>query len=304
VAEQLRCNLAIQARLKRHNVIRWAEDFIETLMSLQEEQERLDAKHLGPSSWKRLKQDFRESKRRLILLDYDGTLVPLAMHPDMAAPSDELRIFLGLLAREPGTDVVIVSGRNKNELSNWLGGLDIGLVAEHGVWVKEKGEEWKMIKPLSNEWKPKVLPLMEMYADRLPGSFVEEKDYSLAWHYRMADPEMASAMAKELVDGLVSFTANIDIHVLKGNKVVEVRNAGLTKGDAARYWMSKDDFDFILAAGDDWTDEDLFRVLPETAFSIRIGMTQSYAHYNLRSCSEFLELAKGLTMDDVKALKH
>jgi trehalose 6-phosphate synthase/phosphatase len=177
-------------------------------------------------------------------------------------------------------------------------------VAEHGAWIKERGEDWKMLKPLSNEWKPKILPLMEMYADRLPGSFIEEKDYSLAWHYRMADPEMASAMAKELVDGLVSFTANIDIQVLKGNKVVEVRNAGLTKGDAAMYWMSKDNFDFILAAGDDRTDEDLFRVLPETAFSIRIGMTQSYARYNLRSCGEFLELAKGLAMDDVKALKH
>jgi trehalose 6-phosphate synthase/phosphatase len=115
----------------------------------------------------------------------------------------------------------------------------------------------------------------------------------------MADPEMSSAMAKELVDGLVSFTANIDIHVLKGNKVVEVRNAGMTKGDAGLYFMSKGEFDFILAAGDDWTDEDLFKVLPETAFSIRIGMSQSYAHFNLRNCNEFLELMQDLMKEEI-----
>lgn len=298
--DQLRCNLAIQARLKRHDVIRWAGDFIEALISLQEEQERLDAKHLGPPSWRKLKRSFCEAKRRLILLDYDGTLVPIAMHPDMAAPSEELKIFLGLLSQEPRTEVVIISGRSKNELQSWFGGLNVGLVAEHGVWIRELGEDWKMLKPLSNEWKPKVLPLMEMYADRLPGSFIEEKDYSLAWHYRMADPEMSSAMAKELVDGLVSFTANINIHVLKGNKVVEVRNAGLTKGDAGRYWMSKGEFDFILAAGDDWTDEDLFKALPKTAFSIRIGMTQSYAHFNLRNCAEFLEFSRDLIKEDIQ----
>jgi trehalose 6-phosphate synthase/phosphatase len=196
--------------------------------------------------------------------------------------------------------VVLISGRNRNELSSWFGGLDIGLVAEHGVWIKEKGDDWRMLKPLSNEWKPKILPLMEIYADRLPGSFIEEKDCSLAWHYRMADPEIASVVAKELVDGLVSFTANIDIQVLQGNKVVEVRNAGLNKGDAGLCWTSKDEFEFILAAGDDWTDEDLFRVLPDAAYSIRIGMTQSYARFNLHNCTEFLELVQDLMKDELQ----
>ncbi|MDM7912235.1 MAG: trehalose-phosphatase, partial [Methanotrichaceae archaeon] len=171
----------------------------------------------------------------------------------------------------------------------------ISLVAEHGVWIREIGEDWKMLKPLSNEWKQKILPLLEMYTDRLSGSFVEEKEYSLAWHYRMADPEMASIVAKELVDDLVNFTANIDVQVLQGNKVVEVRNAGLNKGDAGMYCRSRGDYDFILAVGDDWTDEDLFKVLPETAYSIRIGMTQSYARFNLHNCSEVIELVRELT---------
>ncbi|HSD56544.1 MAG TPA: bifunctional alpha,alpha-trehalose-phosphate synthase (UDP-forming)/trehalose-phosphatase [Methanotrichaceae archaeon] len=293
--EQIRCNRAIQARLKRHDVTRWADDFIQTLISMQEEQKKMDARLLGQSSKEKMRKDFREAKRRLILLDYDGTLVPIARHPKMATPTVELMEFLDVMSREQKTDVVLISGRNRNELQSWFGDLGISLVAEHGVWIREKGEDWKMLKPLNNEWKQKILPLLEMHTDRLSGSFVEEKEYSLAWHYRMADPEMASIVAKELVDDLVNFTANIDVQVLQGNKVVEVRNAGLNKGDAGMYCRSKGDFDFILAVGDDWTDEDLFKVLPETAYSIRIGMTQSYARFNLHNCSEVIKLVRELT---------
>lgn len=295
--EQVRCNRAIQARLKRHDVIRWADDFIQSLIAMQEEQKKMDAKLLGPSSKEMMRRDFRDAKRRLILLDYDGTLVPIARHPKMATPTVELMEFLGVMSQEQKTDVVLISGRNRNELQSWFGDLGISLVAEHGVWIREKKEDWKMLKPLNNEWKQKIFPLLEMYTDRLSGSFVEEKEYSLAWHYRMADPEMASIVAKELVDDLVNFTANIDVQVLQGNKVVEVRNAGLNKGDAGMYCKSKGDFDFIMAVGDDWTDEDLFKVLPETAYSIRIGMTQSYARFNLHNCSEVIKLVRELTSE-------
>lgn len=292
--EQIRCNRAIQARLKRHNVVRWADDFIQAQISMREEQRKLDAKLLGWSSKEAMKEEFQAANRRLILLDYDGTLVPLARHPKMATPTAGLIEFLKLIAQEPKTDVVLISGRNRIELQDWFGDLKVGLVAEHGVWIREKGEDWKMLKPLNSEWKQKILPLLEMYTDRLSGSFIEEKEYSLAWHYRMADPEMASIVAKELVDDLVNFTANIDVQVLQGNKVVEVRNAGLNKGDAGLYCKSKGDYDFILAAGDDWTDEDLFKVLPETAYSIRIGMAQSYARFNLHNSAEVIELIRKL----------
>lgn len=292
--EQIRCNRAIQARLKRHDVIKWADDFIQSLISMQEEQKKMDAKLLSQSSKEKMRRDFRDAKRRLILLDYDGTLVPLARHPKMATPTAELMAFLEQMSREQKTDVVLISGRNRNELQSWFGDFGISLVAEHGVWIRERGGDWKMLKPLNNEWKQKIHPLLEMYTDRLSGSFVEEKEYSLAWHYRMAEPDMAGIVAKELVDDLVNFTANIDVQVLQGNKVVEVRNAGLNKGDAGMYCRSKGDFDFILAIGDDWTDEDLFKVLPETAYSIRIGMTQSYARFNLHNCSEVIELVREL----------
>ncbi len=143
-----------------------------------------------------------------------------------------------------------------------------------------------------------MLPLFEIYADRLPGSFVEQKEFSIAWHYRAADPELGSIRAKELVDDLVGFTANIDLQVLEGSKVVEARNTGINKSIAALHWCSKKNYDFILAIGSDWTNEDLFKLLPETAYSIRVGSMQSYARFNLPSPFEALELLKELAEND------
>jgi len=135
---------------------------------------------------------------------------------------------------------------------------------------------------------------MEMYVDRLPGSFIEEKEFSIAWHYRPCDPELASLRAKELVDYLVDFTSNINLQVLHGNKVVEVRCSGVNKGTAALAWLKNDKFDFILAIGDDWTDEDMFKVLPEKAYSIRVGISSTYARFNLYSYRDVIKLLKML----------
>ena len=293
--EQIRRNRIMQTRLERYDVVRWANDFVQDLLSLKEEQKRMEAKLLGSEAQTRLAQDFDQARRRLLLLDYDGTLVPFAGLPQMARPTEELMQLLSSLSQDPRTEIALVSGRDKETLQKWFGSLGLSLIAEHGAWIKGKNEEWKMIKPLTNDWKPQILPILEMYADRLPGSFVEEKEFAIVWHYRRSDPESASLKAKELVDDLVNFTANIDVQILQGSKVVEVRCAGVNKGMAALHFISQENFDFILAIGDDWTDEDLFKALPEMAYSIRVGLTQSYARFNLYSYVEVTKLLRGLT---------
>ncbi|MGQ9578537.1 MAG: trehalose-phosphatase [Candidatus Aminicenantales bacterium] len=216
----------------------------------------------------------------MILLDYDGTLVPFSKDPLTVRPPQEVKDILRQLAADPKNVVIIISGRVRKILDGWFANLEIGLVAEHGVWLKPKNEVWRMTKPLENSWKQDLLPVLEVYVDRLPGSFIEEKDFSLAWHYRACQPELASVRANELVDYLVDFTSSIDVQVLHGKKVVEIRCAGVNKGMAARLWLLNGDYDFILAVGDDWTDEDLFRALPEEAYSIRVGIGHTYARFN------------------------
>ena len=138
-----------------------------------------------------------------------------------------------------------------------------------------------MLRALTTEWKERVRPILQLYVDRLPGALLEEKEFSLAWHFRRADLEQASMRAKELLDDLSGYTRNIDVQVLEGNKVIEVRNTGVTKGTAAMEWVTSFAPDFILAIGDDWTDEDLFRALPATAFSVRVGLANTAARYFL-----------------------
>lgn len=292
--EQRRRNRIMQSRLKRHDVARWADSFVQALLAIKDEERILDYKLLGPSAKARLTEDFRRAKRRLLLLDYDGTLVQFAGYPQLARPKEETRNILRQIAENPKNEVVLISGRDKMTLQSWFGSLNISLVAEHGAWIRKRDEDWRMLKSLTNDWKPKILPILEMYSDRLPGSFVEDKEFSLAWHYRMAEHEMASIVAKELMDDLVNFTANIAVQVLQGNKVIEVRNPGMSKGDAGSYWISENRFDFILAIGDDWTDEDLFKILPEAAYSIKVGTTQSQAKFNLPEPQDVIRLLQEL----------
>ena len=290
--EQKRRIEIMQKRLKDYDVVRWANDFIQTLLEINQQKKSFEAKLLPSSEKKQLINNFKTATQRIIFLDYDGTLVPFVSHPEKAIPDKELMELLELLSEYPQTELILISGRDKYTLQNWFETLNVGLVAEHGVWVKEKLKEWQLIKPLTADWKSKILPILRMYTDRLPGSFVEEKDYSIVWHYRRADPELASIRAKELMDDLISITANIDIQVLQGSKVIEVRNAGINKGTAGLYFLAKDNFDFILAIGDDWTDEDLFKVLPESACSIKVGISPSFARFNLRNYLEVRNLLK------------
>jgi trehalose 6-phosphate synthase/phosphatase len=292
--EQKRRNLAMQDRLRRNSVMRWADDFIRTLESSELEQEKLRARLLSADTRRQLVRNFQAGSRRLLFLGYDGTLVPLVQEPRMAQPTQSVLEILTNLASDEANEVVLISGRDRETLQNWFGMLPLSMAAEHGAWIRDRGANWKMLKPMSADWKPQIIPILQMYADRVPGSFVEEKEYSCVWHYRRADPELASLRAKELVDHLVHFTANVDIQVLPGNKVVEIRSAGVNKGSAALHFISQSSFDFIMAIGDDQTDEDLFKVVPDTAYSIRIGITQSYARFNLPASMDALALLKEL----------
>lgn len=281
--EQIRRNQLLQERLRRYNVVRWAEDFVQTLLSTQKTEAARRARSLTGKVQASLIQQHRAAARRVLLLDYDGTLVPFVSDPRLARPDAELIDLLGSLAAAPGHEVAIVSGRPRRDLEEWFGHLPVALIAEHGVWLRPKGAEWRMLRAITTEWKDRVRPILQVYVDRLPGALLEEKEFSLAWHYRRADPEQASLRAKELLDDLAGYTRNIDVQVLEGNKVLEVRNTGVSKGTAAAEWLGGQQADFILAFGDDWTDEDLFRALPPAACSVRVGLAQTAARYYVSS---------------------
>jgi trehalose 6-phosphate synthase/phosphatase len=292
--QQLWRNSIMQNRLQRYDVMRWATDQLKELLSATATNEKLYVKLLNSARREKLIQEYNAATHRLLFLDYDGTLISFVKHPKLAKPGKNLLATLRSLADDPRNEVILISGRKKDELGEWFGSLPIGIVAEHGAWLKAKNSDWRMLRQLNNDWKPRLFPLLERYADRLPGSFVEEKDFSLVWHYRAVDPEQGTLAARELTDDLTTFTANIDIQVIQGHKIVEVRCTGINKGIASKEWLSKGTYDFILAIGDDWTDEDLFAVLPETAYSLHVGFNQTHARYNVRDPKDVVRILEQL----------
>lgn len=281
VEEQIRRNQLLQDRLRRYNVVRWADYFVQSLLATQKTEAARRARLLSGKAYTNMLQQYRSAGRRALLLDYDGTLVSFASEPGLAQPDAELTATLAALGANPANQVTIISGRPRRTLEEWFGNLPISLIAEHGVWLRNKNSDWRILKNMTPDWKERVRPIFQLYVDRLPGALLEEKEFSLAWHYRRADPEQASQCAKELLDDLAGYTRNIDVQVFEGNKVIEIRNAGVSKGSAGMEWLSGQNADFILGVGDDWTDEDLFCALPASAFSVRVGVAQTAARYYL-----------------------
>ncbi len=276
----------MQERVRAYDATRWVTSFLSTLRRTKERQGRLSTQQLRGPALENVTVQHARAERRLLLLDYDGTLVPIAATPWDAAPDRELLELLTSLGSERQS-VCVVTGRDHLSIGQWLQGLPLRIIAEHGAWLRDERGAWTMPKRLPSKWKEKLRPLVMGYVERVPGSFIEEKDYSIVWHYRLADVELGGLRAKELTDDVVSYTANLDVQVLEAKRAIEIRNSGVTKGVAARELLAELAPDFVLAAGDDATDEDLFRALPRAAVSVCVGVTHSNATYRV---SDYREL--------------
>lgn len=286
--EQISRNRTMQERLQSYDIKVWANDFISNLSQVKKNQDELRAKELGSDAKNKIISDYLRSKTRLIFLDYDGTLVPFAATPQAAKPNAELLTLLTSLAQDSENEIVIISGRNKEALGEFFKDTEIGLVAEHGAWIRDKRGRWTTAGNFNTDWKEIVKPILNRYKQRTPGALVEEKDFSLVWHYRRVDPELAWIRVSELKETLYFLTANLKVEVAEGNKIVEVKNAGINKGQAALNWISNKKWDFILAVGDDLTDEDLFRELPDDAYSIKVGLAPSRAKLRFKTQREVI----------------
>ncbi len=297
VDEQVRRNRPMRDRLRRYDVHRWSADFLGRLHQAEAYQRERPHRRLTGEWRTKLERAFAAASRRLLLLDYDGTLVPFASLPHLAAPDAEARRLLTDLSADPANTVVIISGRDHVTLEQWLGGLGAALVAEHGAWrLTDPAAGWRLDAAAADtNWKEPIRPLLEAFVDRTPGALIEEKALALAWHYRLADPELGALRAKELADTLASLIANTSLQVQRGNRVLEVKQSQVGKGQAAAAWLAADPPpELILVAGDDDTDEDMFAALPPSAWSIRVGQPlRTRARFTVGSAHELRELLAG-----------
>lgn len=293
-SEQQRRLQGMQRRLRDYDVHHWIADFLQQLLEVKLEQQRNEINLLDPEEVKQMLADFQQAEKRCILLDYDGTLSPIQKLPSMASPSDELLELLTQICAEPRNEVVVISGRDADTLEKWLGHLPLSLVAEHGACVRLRNESWQTLTSQSATWKEAIKPILDLFVNRCPGSFIEEKKNTLAWHYRTTNPDLGFTRSRELRNNLLQLTTNTNLQVIDGNKVIEVRQIGIDKGTTACNIIKQFAPGFVLCMGDDTTDEDMFRTLRDQAFTIKIGRGATAAQYSLWSQDEVLPLLRKL----------
>lgn len=270
-----RDNLAMQTRLKVQTASEWCSSFLSTLAQVTDSS--LADKRLLTSQRETMLTQWSKSDRRLLLCDYDGTLTPLMRTPERAKPNRALLNLLKRVGNDPNADLVIVSGRSHETMEEWFADLPVGLIAEHGAWRKDRGkgktEEWERAVglPDGDVWQPTIRAAMELAVRHAPRSFIETKDDALAWHYRLTEAQAAKREREKLIDRLRPMVSDLGLMIMENTKVVEVCPVVISKGRAVRPWIESGDYDFMLAVGDDTTDETMFAAMPEAGWTIKVG---------------------------------
>lgn len=283
----------MQNRLATYTVQDWAKDFVTALQQPVPGTPRL-TRTMRERLRRRLITDYRQAGKRLLLLDYDGSLVPFREDYLAAEPPDKLLKTLTDLSKDPANDIVMISGRKYKDLEEWFGNQPLSLVAEHGASIKKLGNKnWQIIERPDTKWKHDIIPILEKYSALTPGSMIEIKPHTLVWHYRASPPFYAQKYAVTIKRVLKPLLRNYNLELMQGNKILEIKNPEISKGKAAQRWL-KNNYDFILSLGDDATDEELFAVLTDDAYSIKVGRGRTKAQYRLQNHHEVNNLLKKL----------
>lgn len=270
----------MQKRISRQDVKRWANDFVDELLEIKDQNREILQKVVGKRQLTQIKKAYDDAKSRLILLDYDGTLAPFVKKPEDAIPSDEVIELLNNMSSDSKNRVVINSGRDHQILDKWFKGLDLDFAAEHGMFYKENNRWHKNLKK-KIVWDDEIINIIQHAIDKTPRSFMEQKEASLVWHYRNVDVWLAELRSQQLVNALIAPCSRLNLQIVPGNKIVEIKPPDFTKGSEVIRRMEQHNYDFILAIGDDTTDEDMFRVLPPDGVSIKVGNFSPAAKYRI-----------------------
>ncbi len=214
------------------------------------------------------------SSNKAFFLDYDGTISEIKRKPEDAVPSREIEELFWRLKTEKNLDVYLISGRKKEDMDQWFSRYGFNLIAEHGYHYKHhNAAEWVVFDTQADfSWKNQIIDVFRLYTGMTPGSFIEEKTSSVVWHYRNSDPEFGNWKANQLVAELYEMLSNLPVEIHHGQKIVEVGSMQLNKGIVLRHFVQLNQYEAVLCAGDDETDESMFRYTDDAEmFSIKVG---------------------------------
>jgi trehalose 6-phosphate synthase/phosphatase len=288
---QAKCMRALREQVQRGSVQSWVSSFLDAL-GTEAARPAVRETSSGDALSDVIEGRKATAGRIVLLLDYDGTLVPYASSPELAVPDSDLLNLLAALAANPMIDLHLVSGRGLENVNRWFWHLPAGLWAEHGAACRLVGRNWQRLVAGTPAWKDRVRSYLQSVSAATPGAIVEEKSNGLAWHYRMVDPALAAERVQEVRRELAALIENASIDLLEGHMVLELRPLGVSKALIVRQiHASLAQPGLFVAMGDDRTDEEMFGALPAPSTSIHVGPGPSRAQFRLpdwRSVRQFL----------------
>ena len=290
--EQFSTLKKMQKAIATQTVGQWAQDFISELKNVKERNYSMFEKVIKDESLNNIKDAYDNAQKRLIILDYDGTLSPFYKDPANAYPRPELLQLLEEIIRNKRNRLIINSGRDMDTLDKWFQDLSIGLAAEHGAYYKDK-EKWYSNIP-EIKWDDEIMHILEQTTRKTPGAKIETKKTAIVWHYRAVDTWLAVLRVNQLIKSLINPCSRLNLQIMRGNKVIEIKTSNFNKGSEAVRLLKMDNYDFVLAIGDDTTDEEMFIALPDDAITIKVGKNATAAKYNLPSQTKTVPFLKNL----------
>jgi len=281
----------MKTRVLKYDSSYWARSFLDKL-----NQQEINPENSAPTRDVDIGaiKPFLKANKIALFLDYDGTLCEIKNKPDDAFPHDDIKEVFALLEKQPNIDTYIISGRKREDMQHWFSRYKFTLIAEHGFYHKSfHASQWKMIDPKADlSWKKQIINIFEHFTGSTPGSSVEEKTSSVVWHYRRSDPEFGAWKANQLVGELYEMLSNLPVEIHHGKKIVEISSTQINKGLAVEHFLQQQHYDAVLCAGDDETDESMFRVNHKELITIKIGEEESLARYKIKTPKVFRDYLK------------
>ena len=271
----------LRKRVMSRSVQQWAQSFLDTIDTMAQDRVPWTAPTPGDVTGE-VRRKLETAEKLVLLLDYEGTLMPFAATPQLARPDGEIRHLLATLATRRGIEVHVMSGRDRETMASWLGDLPLTLHAENGYWCRPAGSDGYETEALTDmSWREPVREILRGFARATPGALVEEKAVGLAFHYRSVEPDFAAQQANELRQHLLEMFSNAPVAIVAGDKVIEVRPQSVHKGRIVERILERLPDALMVVMGDDDSDEDAFAALPESAVSIHVGPGYSQARFRL-----------------------
>lgn len=241
---------------------------------------------------------YSAANQRLIILDYDGVIVPVVSHPGLTIPTTDVLSCIHQLCNDSKNNVVIVSNRDTEHLDKYWSDSGATMVAENGAFYKHPGEAWSTVFTQSSDWIDRITPVMNALSFQFEGTFIDRKATSISWHYGAAKNEISDVDLAQIAAAIKASSQTREFALHIGQQQMELTTRGIDVGSFIAKWIGSKNFDFILAIGEAQTDHNLFGLFTDGSFTIRVCPTLlSNARYNVKTHSDAF-----LLLSDIAAL--